>query len=63
MRLTDTIQTPNTLLQQIRVEWQVKHHHVAGELEVTSFRTDFEHSSTCAPVFFSKTVRQRGHVR
>lgn len=55
MRLTDTIQTPNTLLQQIRVEWQVKHYHVAGELEVTSFRTDFRAQQYLrAGVFFGK---------
>ena len=37
VRLTDTVQTADTLLQQVRVEWQIKHHQVAGELEVTAF--------------------------
>ena len=39
--LADTVKTTDTLLQQIRVERQVEHHQVAGELEVAAFRADF----------------------
>ena len=53
VRLTDTIQTTDTLLQQIRVERQIEHHQVAGELEVTAFRTDFrtQHNLSAAVLF------------
>ena len=35
--LADTVKTADTLLQQIRVERQIEHHQIAGELEVTAF--------------------------
>ena len=41
VRLANTIQTADTLLEQIRVEGQIEHHQMAGELEVTPFRADF----------------------
>ena len=41
VRLADTIETADTLLQQIRVKRQVEHHQTAGELEVAPFGTDF----------------------
>ncbi len=60
MRLTNTIQTPNTLLQQIRVKWQIEHHEMAGKLEVTAFRSDFgTEQNLCAAVFFTKALRGR----
>ncbi|MNT94095.1 hypothetical protein D3C72_2357100 [compost metagenome] len=37
MRLANTVQTANTLFQQIRVKRQIEHHQFAGELEVTAF--------------------------
>ncbi len=37
VRLTNTVETANTLFQQIRVERQIEHHQMAGELEVTAF--------------------------
>ena len=40
MSLADTVKTADTLLQQIRVERQVEHHQIAGELEVTAFGAD-----------------------
>ena len=55
MRLTDTVQTTNTLFQQVRVERQVEHHQVAGELEVTPLGADFRtqhHLGTA--IFFAK---------
>ena len=41
VRLTDTVETANTLLQQIRVERQIEHYQVAGKLEVTAFGANF----------------------
>lgn len=35
--LTDTIQSADTLFQQIRVERQIEQHQMAGKLEVTPF--------------------------
>ena len=49
VHLADTVQTADTLLQQIRVERQIEHHQLTGELEVAAFGADPEHSSTCAP--------------
>ena len=40
VRLTNTVQTTNTLLQQVRVERQIEHHQTAGELEVTPLGAD-----------------------
>ena len=58
MRLTDTIQTTDTLFQQVGVERQIEHHQVAGELEVTPFRTDFRaQQNLCAAVFFTEPGR------
>ncbi len=37
VRLTDTIQTTDTLLQQVRVKRQIEHHQTAGKLEITAF--------------------------
>ena len=55
MRLTNTVQTANTLFQQIRVERQVKHHQIAGELEVTPFGADFRTQHYLgAAIFFAK---------
>ena len=34
--LTDTVQSADTLLQQIRVEWQIEQHQMAGKLEVAT---------------------------
>ncbi len=53
MRLADTIETADTLFQQIRVERQIEHDQVAGELEVTAFRTDFraQHHLSAAVLF------------
>ena len=58
VRLTDTVETADTLLQQIRVKRQVEHHQVAGELEVTSFGADFgAQQHLRAGVFFGKPRR------
>jgi hypothetical protein len=55
VRLANTVQTANTLLQQVRVEWQVKHHQMAGELEVTPFRADFRaQQNLCAAILFTE---------
>ena len=35
--LTDTVQSADTLFQQIRVEWQIEQHQMAGKLEVATF--------------------------
>ncbi|MNP52729.1 hypothetical protein D3C76_1471390 [compost metagenome] len=35
--LTDTIQSADTLFQQIRVEGQIEQHQMAGKLEVAAF--------------------------
>lgn len=40
MHLADTVQTADTLLQQIRVERQIEHHQLTGELEVAAFGAD-----------------------
>ena len=53
VRLADTVETTDTLLQQIRVKRQVEHHQVAGELEVASFGADLgaqQHLRRCAQV-------------
>ena len=48
--LTDTVEAPDTLLQQIRVKRQIEHHQLIGKLEVTPFRTDFRaEQHLCAP--------------
>ena len=58
MRLADTIQTADALLEQIRVKRQIEHHQVAGELEVTAFRADFRaQQNLCAAVLFSEPRR------
>ena len=40
VHLADTVQTADTLLQQIRVERQIEHHQLTGELEVAAFGAD-----------------------
>ena len=58
VRLADTVETTDTLLQQIRVKRQVEHHQVAGELEVASFGADLgAQQHLGAGVFFSKPRR------
>ncbi|CSB81392.1 Uncharacterised protein [Vibrio cholerae] len=39
--MADTIQTPDTLLQQVWVERQIEHHQLVSKLEVTTFRANF----------------------
>ena len=55
VRLTDTVETANTLLQQIRVERQIEHYQVAGKLEVTAFGANFRTQQHLgAGVFFGE---------
>ena len=37
LRLTDSIQTSNTLFEEVRVQGQVKQNQVMGKLEITTF--------------------------
>ncbi|CSC77124.1 Uncharacterised protein [Vibrio cholerae] len=39
--MTNTVQTSDTLLKQIRVERQIEHHQLVRKLEVTTFGADF----------------------
>ncbi len=58
MHLTNTVQTANTLFQQVRIERQIKHHQMAGELEVTPFGADFRAQHHLgAAIFFAKPGR------
>ena len=56
MHLADTVQTANTLFQQVRVERQVEHHQMAGELEVTAFGADLGTQQHLGTVFFGGEV-------
>ncbi len=59
MCLANTIQTADTLLQQIRVEGEIKHHQTAGELEVAPFGADFgAEQHLCAAVLFGEPRRR-----
>ena len=66
--LADTVETADTLLQQIRVKRQIEHHQLIGKLEVTPFRTDFRaEQHLCAFLFGGKVGRrpvafQQGHI-
>ena len=55
--LADTIQTSDTLFQQIRVERQIEHHHFAGKLEVTAFGADFRTQQNLRAIFLRSEVR------
>ena len=58
VRLADTVEAADTLLQQIRVKRQIEHHQIAGELEVASFGTDLRAQQHLgAGVFFGKPRR------
>src|SRR5690349_21657811 len=39
--LPDAIETPEPLLEQFRVERQIKQHEMMGELKITPFASDF----------------------
>ncbi|MNS47954.1 hypothetical protein D3C72_805060 [compost metagenome] len=59
MSLADTVQTANTLLQQVRVKRQIEHHQMAGELEVTALGADFgAEQHLRAAVLFTKPGRR-----
>ena len=48
----------NTLFQQVRIERQIKHHQIAGEMEVTPFGADFRAQHHLgAAIFFAKPGR------
>ena len=57
-QLTNTVQTTNTLLKQVWVERQIKHHKLVSELEVTTFRADFTtDKNLSAALLLSKVSR------
>ncbi len=64
VRLADTVETTDTLLQQIRVKRQVEHHQVAGELEVASFGADLgAQQRPGRRCLLQQTTLRRGRVR
>ena len=50
--LADPVQTANTLLQQVRVGWQVEQHQVVSKLEVAAFTADFGTDQHLGAEFF-----------
>ena len=55
VRLADTVQTANTLFQQVRVKRQIEHDQLACELEVTAFGTNLgTQQNLSTGIFFGK---------
>ncbi len=58
MLLADPVQTTDTLLEQVRVGWQIEQHQVVRELEVTTFTADFRADQhLCAKFFVGEVGR------
>ncbi len=62
MRLTDTVRRPIRCSSRSGVERQIEHHWVAGELEVTPFRTDFRAQQNLVRPLSPSLNRGRGAV-